>query len=50
MQEQNTGWAVELYQGEASTQSTAVMEPGMLELDLNEEDKEVKSRVMAIVM
>jgi hypothetical protein len=46
----NTGWALEVYKGEASAQDAAAMEAGMLKLDLDEEDAEVKSRVMAIAV
>jgi hypothetical protein len=50
MQDQNAGRALEVYKGGRSEQDAATMEAEILELDLDEEEAEVQSRVLAIVV
>jgi hypothetical protein len=48
--DQRTDWAMEVYKGEMSGWEEAAMEAEMLELDLDEEEAEVQSRVLAIAV
>jgi hypothetical protein len=48
--DQRTDWAMEVYKGEMSGQEEAAMEADMIELDLDEEEAEVQSRVLAIAV
>jgi hypothetical protein len=50
MQDQNVGWALEVYKGENSGKDAEAMEAEMLELNLDEEEAEIQSKVLAIAV